>query len=193
MGYGKTYRGLDDGRKRVDAIRDVGALLDWIKTQPDLDSSRVAVYGGSYGGFMALASAVYFSDRLACSIDFYGISDFSNMIRETREGMREWARTEFGDERDPEMKNYLASISPLNHQDQIRVPLFIFQGANDTRVPVGESRRMVARLRARGQPVWYIEASDQGHTMPSPVNSFYVMPAGLSFLETYLLGTRRKP
>ena len=115
------------------------------------------------------------------------------MIRETREGMRDWARSEFGDERDPEMKSYLTSISPLNHQDQIKVPLFIFQGTNDPRVPVGESRRMVARLRARGQPVWYIEASDQGHAMPNPVNSFYVMPAGLSFLDTYLLGTSRKP
>jgi dipeptidyl aminopeptidase/acylaminoacyl peptidase len=191
-GYGKTYLSLDDGRRRADAIKDVGALLDWVKTQPDLDSTRVAVLGASYGGFMALASAVHYSDRLACAIDFYGISNFGNMIRETREGMRDWARVEFGDERDPEMKSFLDSISPLESPGRIKSPLFVFQGANDTRVPVGESRRMVAALRARGQPVWYIEASGQGHAIPNPINSFYVVPAVLSFLDTYLLGSRRK-
>jgi dipeptidyl aminopeptidase/acylaminoacyl peptidase len=192
-GYGKTYRRLDDGRLRMDAVKDIGALLDWIRTQPELDSKRVAVFGGSYGGFMALASAVEFSDRLACGIDFFGISDFTNMIRETREGMREWARVEFGDERDPEMRSFFQSISPLDHHERIRIPLLIFQGANDTRVPVGESRRMVEKLRARGQNVWYIEASDQGHQMPNPVNSFFVVPAGLTFLERCLVEGMGRP
>jgi dipeptidyl aminopeptidase/acylaminoacyl peptidase len=190
-GYGKTYRELDDGQKRVDAIRDVGALLDWIRTQPNLDRTRVAVYGASYGGFMALASAVEFGDRLACAIDFSGISDFENMIRETREGMRGWARVEFGDERDPPMSAFLRSISPLAHHDRIRIPLFVFQGANDTRVPVSEARRVVAALRARRQPVWYVEAGDQGHSMPNPVNSIYVLPAALTFLESCLVRGRR--
>ena len=192
-GYGKTYRALDDGRLRMDAVKDIGALLDWIKTQPTLDSTRVAVYGASYGGFMTLASAVEFSDRLACGIDFSGISDFANLNRETREGMRDWARVEYGDERDPEMRSFLQSISPLDHQERIKIPLFIFQGAQDTRVPAGESRRMVAKLRARGQPVWYMEAADQGHQMPNPVNSFFVVPAGLTFLERCLLEGRAKP
>jgi dipeptidyl aminopeptidase/acylaminoacyl peptidase len=191
-GYGKSYRKLDDGRLRTDAVKDIGALLDWIGTQPNLDSTRIAVFGSSYGGFMALASAVQFSDRLACAIDFSGVSNFVNRAQETREDMREWARVEYGDERDPEIRRFLESISPLNHHDRITVPLFIFQGANDTRVPVGESRRMVAGMRTRGQPVWYIEAADQGHSMPSPVNSFYVVPAGLTFLERCLLDGRPK-
>jgi dipeptidyl aminopeptidase/acylaminoacyl peptidase len=192
-GYGKTYRSLDDGRKRFDAIRDIGALLDWIQTQPNLDSTRVAVYGASYGGFVALASAVEFSDRLACGIDFFGISDFENMIRDNQRGMRGWARVEFGDERDPQMRAFLQSISPLARADRIRIPLFIFQGANDTRVPVSESRRVIAALRARGQRVWYVEAADQGHSMPNPVNSIYVLPAALTFLESCLVEGRRKP
>jgi len=141
---------------------------------------------------MTLASAVEFSDGLACGIDFSGISDFSNMIRETSVGMREWARVEFGDERDPAMLSFLQSISPLAHHERIKIPLFIFQGMHDTRVPVGESRRMVAKLRARGQPVWYIEASDQGHQMPNPVNSFFVLPAGLTFLENCFAGKGKR-
>lgn len=141
---------------------------------------------------MALASAVEFSDRLACAIDFFGISNFENINRETRGGMRDWARGEFGDERDPGMLSFLQSISPLEHADRIRIPLFIFQGARDTRVPVSESRRMVARLRARGQPVWYIEASDQGHSMPNPVNSLFALPAGLTFLDRCLQNGKGK-
>ena len=167
----------------MDAVKDIGALLDWIEMQPNLDSKRVAVYGASYGGFMALASAVEFSDRLACGIDLFGVSDLENRIRETREDRRDRVRAEYGDERDPEMRSFLHSISPLGHEERIKIPLFIFQGAHDTRVPAGESRRMAARLRARGQLVWYIEASDQGHQMPNPMNSFFVMPAGLTFLE----------
>ena len=182
-GYGKTFESLDDRRLRMDSVKDIGALLDWIETQPNLDSSRVVVYGASYGGFMTLASAVEFSDRIVCGADFFGVSDLENLNQETREGMREWARAEFGDERDPETREFFASISPLQHLERIKIPLFIFQGANDTRVPVGESRRAVEALRAGDQPVWYFEAADQGHQMPNPVNMLYIMPAAMTFID----------
>ena len=135
-GYGKTYVGLDNGFRREDSVRDIGALLDWIATQPDLDASRVAVYGGSYGGYMVLASSVHYSDRLRAAIDVVGISSFVTFLENTQDYRRDLRRAEYGDERDPEMRAHLQKISPLNNVDSISVPMFVVQGHNDPRVPV---------------------------------------------------------
>ena len=190
FGYGNDYLALDDGRKREDAVKDIGALLDWIESQPDLDASRVAVYGGSYGGYMVLASAVHYSDRLKAAVDVVGISNFVTFLENTQDYRRDLRRQEYGDERDPEMRAFLQSISPLNHVDRIRVPLLVVQGQNDPRVPVTESEQIVSALRQRGQPVWYMNALNEGHGYNRKENRDAYQQAAMLFLQQYLLPTQ---
>ncbi|MCH2223081.1 MAG: alpha/beta fold hydrolase, partial [Dechloromonas sp.] len=162
-GYGKAYMGIDNGFKREDSVRDIGALLDWIATQEDLDTERVAVFGGSYGGYMVLASAVHYSDRLKAAVDIVGISNFVTFLENTKDYRRDHRRAEYGDERDPDMRAHLQAISPLNSVEKIQVPMFVVQGENDPRVPVSEAVQIVAALRDQGQPVWYMNALNEGH------------------------------
>ena len=176
-GYGRTFTTLDDWYLREDAVRDIGALLDWIAEQPDLNASRVAVIGGSYGGYMVLASLVHYSPRIRCGIDIVGVSNFVTFLENTAEYRRDLRRAEYGDERIPEMRKFLESISPLNNAERITSPLMVVQGANDPRVPVGESRQMVERVRANGLDVAYMEGANEGHGFRDPWNSFY---AGLA-------------
>ncbi len=186
-GYDSEYVSLDDGYQREDAVKDIGALLDWIATQPDLDENRVAVYGGSYGGYMALASAVHYSDRLKAAVDVVGISNFVTFLENTEDYRRELRRREYGDERDPEMRAFLERISPLNNIDRIQVPLLVVQGQNDPRVPVSESEQVVAALKQRDQPVWYINALNEGHGYKRKENRDVFQQTTILFLQRYLL------
>jgi dipeptidyl aminopeptidase/acylaminoacyl peptidase len=162
-GYGKTYLSLDNAAKRQDSVKDIGALLDWIATQPDLDAKRVVVYGGSYGGFMVLASLAAFNDRLAGGIDIVGISSFTTFLQNTEGYRRDLRRVEYGDERIPAMKAVFDRISPLNLTDRMTKPLFVIQGRNDPRVPWTEAEQIVTKVRAQGVEVWYMIAADEGH------------------------------
>ncbi len=162
-GYGKTYLALDNGPKRQDSVKDIGALLDWIATQPDLDRNRVVVYGGSYGGFMVLASLAAYNDRLAGAIDIVGISSFTTFLQNTEGYRRDLRRVEYGDERVPAMKAVFDRISPLNLAGKMTKPLFVIQGRNDPRVPWTEAEQIVARVRSNGGEVWYMLAGDEGH------------------------------
>jgi len=186
-GYGKSYLKLDNGYKREDSVKDIGALLDWIAEQPDLDEDRVAVYGGSYGGYMVLASSVHYSDRLEAAVDIVGISNFVTFLENTQDYRRDLRRPEYGDERDPEMREFLQKISPLNNVEQIDVPMFVVQGENDPRVPVSEAEQMVAALREQGSPVWYMNALNEGHGYRRKENRDLFSEATILFLETYLL------
>ena len=156
-GYGKTYTQLDNWRKREDSVRDIGALLDWIKDQPGLDENRVAVYGGSYGGYMVLASLVHFGDRLRAGVDNVGISNFVSFLERTKAYRRDLRRVEYGDERDTDMRAFLERISPSNHADLIRSALLVAHGKNDPRVPMFEAEQIVKNVRAAGKPVWYVQ------------------------------------
>lgn len=162
-GYGKTYLALDNAEKRQDSVKDIGALLDWIATQPDLDKDRVVVYGGSYGGFMVLAALAAYNDRLAGAIDIVGISNFTTFLTNTEGYRRDLRRAEYGDERTPKMKAVFDRISPLNLAGKMTKPLFVIQGRNDPRVPWTEAEQIVARVRANGGDVWYMLAGDEGH------------------------------
>jgi dipeptidyl aminopeptidase/acylaminoacyl peptidase len=162
-GYGKTYIKLDNGPLRQNSVKDIGALLDWIKTQPDLDPDRVVVYGGSYGGFMVLASLAAYSDRLAGAVDIVGISNFTTFLTNTEGYRRDLRRAEYGDERDPKMKAVFDQISPLNLTAKMRKPLFVIQGRNDPRVPWTEAEQIVSAVRGQGGEVWYMLAGDEGH------------------------------
>ncbi len=187
-GYGKTYVKLDNGFKREDSVKDIGALLDWIETQPDLDEDRVAVFGGSYGGYMVLASAVHFSDRLRAAVDIVGISSFVTFLENTQDYRRDLRRVEYGDERDPEMRAHLEKISPVNNVEKIKIPMFVVQGENDPRVPVTESIQMVEALRERGETVWYMNALNEGHGYRKKENRDIYQQATVLFLKTHLLG-----
>jgi len=187
-GYGKTYLSLDNGMRREDSVRDIGALLDWIATRPDLDADRVAVFGGSYGGYMVLASAVHYSDRLRAAVDVVGISNFVTFLENTQDYRRDLRRAEYGDERDPAMRAHLEKISPLNNVAKIDVPMLIVQGQNDPRVPVTESAQVVAALRDQGQTVWYMNALNEGHGYRKKENRDVYQQATVLFLRQYLVG-----
>ncbi len=162
-GYGKSYLLLDNGPKRQDSVRDIGALLDWVATQPDMNKDKVVVYGGSYGGFMVLASLAAYSDRLAGAVDIVGISNWTTFLTNTEGYRRDNRRAEYGDERDPKMKAIFDAISPLNLTAGMRKPLFVIQGRNDPRVPWTEAEQIVAKVRGQGGDVWYMIAADEGH------------------------------
>lgn len=186
-GYGKTYLSLDNGFLREDSVKDIGALLDWIETQSDLDSSRVAVFGGSYGGYMVLASAVHYSDRLTAAVDIVGISNFVTFLENTQDYRRDLRRVEYGDERDPEMRQHLINISPATNADQISVPMFVVQGENDPRVPVTEATQMVEALRKEGHTVWYMNALNEGHGYRKRENRNVYQQATVLFFQEHLI------
>ena len=186
-GYGKAYLKLDNGYLREDSVKDIGALLDWIASRDDLDAERVAVTGGSYGGYMVLASLVHFGDRLRAGVESVGISNFVTFLTNTQDYRRDLRRAEYGDERDPDMRSFLHSISPLNQVERIARPMLIDQGLNDPRVPASESEQIVAALRERDVPVWYVLARDEGHGFAKKVNRDYMMAATALFLERHLL------
>ncbi|MBT8071529.1 MAG: alpha/beta fold hydrolase [Gammaproteobacteria bacterium] len=187
-GYGKQYMSLDNGFKREDSVKDIGALLDWIAKQPDLDEDRVAVFGGSYGGYMVLASSVYYSDRLKAAVDVVGISNFVTFLENTQDYRRDLRRAEYGDERDPAMRKHLQSISPLNLVDRINIPMLVVQGQNDPRVPVTEAIQIVDALRAQGQTVWYMNALNEGHGYRKKENRDVYGQVVFMFLQEHLVG-----
>ena len=186
-GYGKAYLKLDNGYLREDSVRDIGALLDWVASRDDLDAERVAVMGGSYGGYMVLASLMHFGDRLRAGVERVGISNFVTFLTNTQDYRRDLRRAEYGDERDPDMRAFLDAISPLNQVERIARPMLIAQGLNDPRVPASESEQIVAALRDRDVPVWYVLARDEGHGFRKKSNRDYLMAATVLFLQRHLL------
>jgi len=186
-GYGRACLRLDDGYLREDSVRDIGALLDYIEGRDDLDASRVAVLGGSYGGYMALASLVHHGRRLRCGVDFVGISNFVTFLENTAAYRRDLRRVEYGDERDPAMRAFLESISPLGQADRINVPLLVGQGANDPRVPRSEAEQIVRAVRNQGRAAWYVVADDEGHGFQKKPNRDAWHDIVTAFLETHLL------
>jgi len=185
-GYGRSYLDLDNGEDREDAVKDIGALLVWIGTQRDLDAKNVFVSGGSYGGYLSLASMVNFSDRLRGGIDVVGISSFVTFLESTSAYRRNLRRPEYGDERLPKMRAYLQRISPLTNAARIAKPLLVVQGLNDPRVPASESQQLVAKVRARGGEVWYLAAKDEGHGFRKKANRDFQQKAMVTFLEKQL-------
>ncbi len=186
-GYGKSYLQLDNGFKREDSVKDIGALLDWVARQPELDKTRVAVTGGSYGGYMVLASLTHFNDRLRAGVEIVGISDFVTFLTNTSDYRRDLRRVEYGDERDPEMKTHLEKISPLASVKKITRPMLIAQGANDPRVPRSEAEQIVASIRRQGGDVWYLLAMDEGHGFAKKGNRDYYQNASIVFLQKHLI------
>ena len=186
-GYGKTFVALDNGMKREDSVKDIGALLDWIRAQPDLDADRVATEGGSYGGYMVLAVATNFPDRIAGTVDIVGIANFVTFLESTESYRRDLRRVEYGDERDPAMRAFLTRISPINNAQKIKAPLFVVAGLNDPRVRYTEAEQIVGAARKNGMPVWYLLADNEGHGFARKANADFLFYAMAEFFQERLL------
>jgi dipeptidyl aminopeptidase/acylaminoacyl peptidase len=187
-GYGRTYLGLDDGVRRKDAVRDVGALLDRIGAQKELDPLRVGIHGASYGGFMVLASLVEYGERISAGSNQVGVASIVTFLENTRADRRDLRRAEYGDERDPEVRSALLDASPLTHAARIQSALLVAHGMRDPRVPVSEAESIVHAVRSGGHEVWYLLAPSEGHAFRQRQNrdAFYRTMA--TFFERHLLG-----
>ncbi|CAM4274154.1 S9 family peptidase [Corallococcus exiguus] len=187
-GYGKAYRAMDDGVKREASLADIGATLDFVASRPELDAARVGIYGGSYGGYMTLATAAFFPDRIKAAVDVVGISSLPSFLQNTQAYRRDLRRAEYGDERDPEVRKVQERISPLGSVDKIRAALFVQQGANDPRVPQSEAEQIAQAVRKKGADVWYLLATDEGHGFQKKTNRDMAQTTALMFFEKHLLG-----
>jgi len=185
-GYGKAYLALDNGLKRQDAVKDVGALLDWIATQPDLDPNCVVVAGGSYGGFMTLSVFAAYGDRLAGAYDVVGMSNLITFLEHTEGYRRDLRRAEYGDERDPAVHEFMEKTAPINNTARMTKPLFVVAGRNDPRVPYTEAEQIIAKVRAQGVEVWYMLAKDEGHGFRKKPNRDAQREAETLFLRKVL-------
>lgn len=186
-GFGKSFTDLDNGMKREESVKDIGALLDWIATQPDLDASRIMITGGSYGGYMTLACAFHYNDKIKCALDVVGISHFTTFLKNTESYRRDLRRVEYGDERVPEMSAYFEKIAPLNNADKITKPMFIVQGKNDPRVPYTEAEQMRDKIKKNGGTVWFLMANDEGHGFAKKNNADFQFYATVQFIKDFLL------
>ncbi len=186
-GFGKTFTDMDNGFKREESVKDIGALIDWIARQPDLDASRIMITGGSYGGYMTLACAFHYNDKIRCSLDVVGISNFNTFLKNTESYRRDLRRVEYGDERDPAMAAFFEKIAPLNNVEKITKPIFIVQGKNDPRVPYTEAQQMAEKIRANGGKVWYLMANDEGHGFGKKNNQDFQFYSTIEFIKQNLL------
>ncbi len=186
-GYGKSFHRLDNGTLRINASKDIGSLLDWIKAQPDLDADRVIVQGASYGGYLALLAATDYSERIRAVLSDSGISNLVTFNENTAGWRRDLQRQEFGDERDPKMREFLERTAPVNNASKIKKPLFLIQGKNDPRVPYTQAQQMVEAVKKNGTPVWYLLAKDEGHDWNKKGNREFRSYAIALFVQEHLL------
>jgi dipeptidyl aminopeptidase/acylaminoacyl peptidase len=186
-GFGRSFEDLDNGLLRENAVKDIGALLDWIAAQPGLDKNRVMVAGPSYGGFVALAAAVAYGDRLRGVNPAFAITDFPGFLETTEISRQASRNAEYGDPSNPEVRAFLTRISPLTNAAKLKMPVFIAAGARDTRVPITQAEALVKVLKANGTPVWYVRFEDAGHQqLTVPTNDFSIY-TWVMFVQKYLL------
>src|SRR5215813_4470161 len=186
-GYGKSFVKLDNGFLREGAYKDIGALIDWIKQSPELDGGNIMVTGGSYGGHMTWAIATLYENELCCQLPVVGPSNLVTLLEHTEPYRRDLRRVEYGDERDPKMREFMERIAPMNNASKITKPTFVVAGTNDPRVPVSESRQMADKLKGNGAPLWYLEAKDEGHGFSKKKNQDFQFYSTIMFVKTYLL------
>ena len=187
IGFGRQFEHADDGPKRGDAVKDIGALLDWIGAQPALDKSRVMLTGSSYGGYITLMAAIEYGDRLRCAFEGFGMSNLVTFLEATEVSRRHDRTLEYGDPSDPAARETLTRLSPLPRASELRIPLFIAQGAKDTRVPLEQSEAMVKAVKANGTPLWYVVYQDAGHEEFTRATNDFNIYAWVMFVREFLL------
>lgn len=184
IGYGRTYTHLDDVEKRMDSVADLDAIARWLRDSGLVDGDRMAVMGGSYGGFMVLATLTTYPDLWAAGVDIVGIANFETFLQNTSAYRRHWRIPEYGDpDRDAEL---LRRISPINHMDRIAAPLIVIHGDNDPRVPLSEAEQVVEAVRRRGLRVEFLRFADEGHGIVRLANKLAAYGAIAKFLDTHL-------
>jgi dipeptidyl aminopeptidase/acylaminoacyl peptidase len=186
-GYGKTFLKLDNGFLREDSYKDIGTLIDWIKQNPELDGNSIMVTGGSYGGHMTWNVATRYDDEICCQLPIVGMTNLVTFLEHTEPYRRDLRRVEYGDERDPKMREFLERIAPMNNAQKITKPTFVVAGQNDPRVPVSESQQMVDKLRGRAVPVWFLVGKDEGHGFSKKSNLDFQFYATIMFVKQHLL------
>jgi dipeptidyl aminopeptidase/acylaminoacyl peptidase len=189
IGFGRTFEQLDNGMGRAGVIADVGALLDWIATRPELDANRVVFSGASYGGWVALEAGIVYNARIRGIIEGAGITNFVTYMDETDPGRLDNRRREFGDEREPAMREYLLSISPLTRAAELKKPTLIVQPGKDTRVGSSQAQELVKALKANSATVWYLEFEDANHANfpgSNPANDFMIA-SWMWFMKQFVL------
>jgi dipeptidyl aminopeptidase/acylaminoacyl peptidase len=186
-GYGKSFLKLDNAQKREDSVRDIGALLDWIAQQPELDAQRIMVTGGSYGGYMVLASLTHYPDRIRAGVDAVGIANFITFLERTKPYRQQLRRAEYGDERDPEMRAVFERINPTSNAGKIRSALMVVHGKNDPRVPFFEAEQIATKVQQNDVPVWTVYAENEGHGFGKKDNRDYLRAAEVLFVKQFLL------
>jgi dipeptidyl aminopeptidase/acylaminoacyl peptidase len=187
LGFGRTFEALDNGRLRENAIKDIGALLDWIATQPSLDKSRVLITGPSYGGYVSLAAAIEYPDRIKAAVPAFAPTDFPSFLESTDMSRQANRNAEYGDPADADMRAYLTRISPLTNVSRLKAPVFITAGAKDPRVPISQAEAMVKALKANGTPVWYLRLEDAGHLLLTATATDVSFWSWVMFTQKYLL------
>lgn len=182
-GYGKRWYSLDDVELRLESVHDLVDIRDWVPTI-GADPDRVALYGGSYGGYMVLAGLAMHPGRWAAGVDIVGISSLVSFLKNTSDYRRAVREREYGSlERDRE---FLEKASPLTYLDAMDTPLFVIHGANDPRVPLSESEQIRAALDAKGVPCTLKVYDDEGHGLAKRVNRLDAYPAAMAFLAEHL-------
>lgn len=186
-GYGKTFLKLDNGFQREDSYKDAESLYKWLKTLPEIDGDRIMVTGGSYGGHMTLVSSTHHSALIRCALAVVGMSSLVTFLENTEGYRRDLRRVEYGDERDPKMREFLHRIAPLNLAKNVQKPLFIVQGQNDPRVPASEAEQMIRTVKQNNVPAWYLLAKDEGHGFAKKKNQDFQFFATVLYIEEFLL------
>ncbi len=184
-GYGKTYQSLDDVEKRLDSVRDLDAAAAWLSDAGIAPADRIGVIGQSYGGYMTLAAIAFFPERgWAAAVDVYGIANFLSFFEHTDAWRRPLRAAEYGDP--VKDRDLLVALSPITRLDAIRAPLLVIHGANDPRVPIGETEQIVAALRAKGREVEYLRYEDEGHGLAKTKNRADAYPKVVAFFERHM-------
>jgi Tol biopolymer transport system component/pimeloyl-ACP methyl ester carboxylesterase len=161
LGYGRTYFHLDDVRKRMDSVRDVRDLVEALRRGKSAERAPLGVFGGSYGGFMVLSCITTYPEYWGAAVEYFGISNFVTFLERTAAYRRALREAEYGSL--AQDRDFLQSISPVNHLDRIRTPLYVFHGRNDPRVPIHEAEQIVRTLRDSGRPVEHLYFENEGH------------------------------
>ena len=188
-GYGKTFTHLDDVKNREDSVKDLAAAHAWLVKDGGADPKRIAVMGGSYGGYMTMAAITLYPDLWAAAVNTVGIVNWETFLRNTSGYRRRQREVEYGMlDRDIE---FLREISPIRKIDRIKTPLFVIHGKNDPRVPYTEAEQIVEALRKRGAVVEYKLYDDEGHGISKLKNRLELYPLVADFLDKYMAAAPR--
>ena len=183
-GYGKSYSHLDNAQKREDSVKDLAAAVQWLKTYGGADPKRIAVMGGSYGGYMTMAAITLYPDLFAAAVNTVGIVNWETFLKNTSGYRRRQREVEYGFlDKDLE---FLKSASPIYKVDKIKTPLFVIHGRNDPRVPYTEAEQIVESLKKRGAVVEYKLYTDEGHGISKLKNRLELYPLVADFLDKYM-------